>query len=488
MTDHLLSLLIFSPIAASLVLGFVPATRERLIKSAALGASLLIFLLSLLLLSYGKGTSGFQFIEVYPWISMWNSYYRIGVDGLSVPLVLLTTFLVPIGLLASWTIATRVKEFFILFLALEGTMIGAFVSLDLLLFYIFWEAMLIPMFFLVGVWGGKTRLRTAIKFFIFTMSGSLLLLLGVLILFNASNGSFDFTRLQLLDLPLSLQMILFVLFGISFFIKVPAFPLHSWLPDTHTEAPTAGSLILAAVLLKFGVYGLVRFCIPLFGDAVIAWQTPLLIIAVVGIVYGSLLSWVQTDIKRLVAYSSIAHMGSILLGIFSLNLEAMAGALFHMLSHGLTTGGLFLLVGMLYERTHTRQIEDYGGSARSMPLLAACFFIVTLGSIGLPGTNGFVGEFLILLGSFQVNPTLAALGTTGVILGAVYMLRLYQKVFFGPRTPLVEKTKVDLSLRELVIMLPIVLLVFILGVRPNPILTTFDQFLTPMMAKELNKR
>lgn len=484
---HLLSVLIFFPLLSGLGLAFIPRRWEGTIKKIAVLASLLTFGLSIVLLRAFSPTADFQFIEVAPWIRIWNSYYRLGIDGLSLYLVLLTTFLTPIGLLVSWRIEKRAKAFMILLLLLEASIIGAFVSLDLLLFYVFWEAMLIPMFFLVGIWGGKTRFQTAIKFFIFTMSGSLFLLIGILLIFHLSRGQLNVMDLYHIRFPLDMQYLLFALFGISFFIKIPAFPLHSWLPDTHTEAPTAGSLILAAVLLKLGIYGLMRFCLPLFPEAIVALKTPLMILSVVGIFYGSLLSWVQDDIKRLIAYSSIAHMGTIMLGIFSLNREAMVGGYFHMISHGLTTGGLFLLIGMLYERTHTREMRDYGGTARSMGVLATCFFIVTLGSIGFPGTNGFIGELLVLSGTFQVNRLLAVLGASGVVLGAVYMLRLYQKVFLGPRTALMERHKQDLSARELAVILPLIVFIIGLGIAPTAILKTAETSITPLIERVMSQ-
>ncbi|MDM7915000.1 MAG: NADH-quinone oxidoreductase subunit M, partial [Candidatus Eisenbacteria bacterium] len=434
----LLSLILGLPLAGSILLLFLPKDRPEASRLFALGISLATFVASLPLLAGFEKNAAMQFVENIPWITAFGIHYHLGVDGISLFLVLLTTFLTPVVVLSSWRdVRERVRAFHSMILLLEVGMLGAFVALDLFLFYIFWELMLIPMYVLIGVWGGPRRIYAAVKFVLYTIVGSLLMLVGILALYflhrgQTGVGTFDLIALRETALPPGTQAWLFGAFALAFAIKVPIWPLHTWLPDAHTEAPTAGSVILAGVLLKLGTYGFLRFAIPLFPDAAARFQPLLLTLAAIGIVYGALVAMVQTDIKKLVAYSSVSHLGYVMLGLFSFNLEAFSGALYQMLNHGLSTGALFLLVGILYERRHTRQIADYGGIAKRVPLYTAAFLLVTLSSIGLPGLNGFVGEFLILLGAFGANRTAAIVSTTGVVLGAAYMLWLTQRFLFGP--------------------------------------------------------
>ena len=423
-----------------------------------------------------------QFEMAVPWIRSFGIYYHVGIDGISLLLVLLTTFLTPLAILGSWqSIQSKVKEFFLFMLVLETGMIGTFVALDFFLFYVFWEVMLIPMYFLIGVWGGERRIYAAIKFFLYTMVGSVLMLVAIISLYLL-NGSTTFDFLEILHniqngqvvIRLDLQHWLFLAFFFAFAIKVPIFPLHTWLPDAHVEAPTAGSVILAGVLLKMGTYGIIRFCLPLFPESTITFAPYISILAVIGIVYGALVAMVQPDVKKLVAYSSVSHLGFVVLGIFSLNLQGMEGALIQMVNHGISTGALFLLVGMIYDRRHTRQISDFGGLATSLPAFSTFFMVVTLSSIGLPLMNGFVGEFLVLLGSFRANSTFAVIAASGVILSAVYMLWMYQRVVFGEITDSRNRKLVDLDIREKVILVPIVLMIFWIGIGSGPFLRTMD--------------
>jgi NADH-quinone oxidoreductase subunit M len=480
----MLSLLLFSPFIGIVLLFFVNKEKAALIKSIGVGTSVLSFLISLVLYYYFTPTfTGLQFIEKHPWIEGLDISYFIGVDGLSILLVMLTTFLTPLALIASWeSITVRLKEYVAMMLLLEVGMLGVFVASDLFLFYIFWEAMLIPMYFIIGIWGGKDRIYAAVKFFLYTMAGSLLMLIAILWLANYAStlpgGHFTTNLLTLYTLapsiPMDVQIWMFLAFALSFAIKVPLFPLHTWLPDAHVQAPTAGSVILAGVLLKMGTYGLIRYCLPLFPLAAFQFTPLMSTLAVIGIIYGALVAMVQTDVKKLVAYSSVSHLGFVVLGIFSMTEEGMQGAMIQMINHGLSTGALFLLVGMVYDRRHTREISQFGGLAKQMPVYATFFMIVTLSSIGLPGLNGFVGEFLILLGSFKSlffgTPLYAMIATTGVIFSAVYMLWMYQRVFFGKLTNPANQSLTDLTRREIAVLVPIVVFIVWIGVYPGTFL------------------
>jgi NADH-quinone oxidoreductase subunit M len=472
----LLSAIIFLP-SLGAVLAFL-INSEALVQRMALLTSALTFLISLIpFFLFDPSTAAMQFFEHYDWIPALGISYDVGVDGISLLLIVLTTFLMPLTLLASWdSIHARRREFVICMLFLESGMIGVFAAVDLFLFYVFWEATLIPMYFLIGVWGGPRRIYAAVKFILYTMTGSLLMLVAILALFFLHRGAtgeatFNLFQLLQLDLPLSIQRWLFLAFFLAFAIKVPLFPFHTWLPDAHVEAPTPGSVLLAAVLLKMGAYGFVRFCLPLFPEASIEATRIIALLAVVGIIYGALMALVQPDMKKLVAYSSVSHLGFVILGIFAFNSQGLDGAVLQMVNHGLSTGALFLLVGMIYDRRHTRLIADYGGVAKVMPMFAAFFLVVSLSSIGLPGLNGFIGEFLALLGAFQALPTFAVIAALGVILAAVYMLWMYQRVMFGEVVQEENRHLRDLNLREVVVLVPIVLVIVWIGMYPQPFLT-----------------
>jgi NADH-quinone oxidoreductase subunit M len=475
----LLSTIIFLPSLGAL-LAFLIASEE-LVKRMALITSILTFFVSLIpFFLFDPSTAAMQFFERYDWIPALGISYEVGIDGISLLLIVLTTFLMPLTILASWdSIQARRREFMICMLFLESGMIGVFAAIDLFLFYVFWEATLIPMYFLIGVWGGPRRIYAAVKFILYTMAGSLLMLVAILALYflhRQATGEATFNLFQLvqLDLPLSTQRWLFLAFFLAFAIKVPLFPFHTWLPDAHVEAPTAGSVILAGVLLKMGTYGFVRFCLPIFPEASIEATSIIALLAVVGIIYGALMALVQTDIKKLVAYSSVSHLGFVMLGIFAFNSQGLDGGVIQMVNHGLSTGALFLLVGMIYDRRHTRLIADFGGLAKVTPIFAAFFLVVSLSSIGLPGLNGFVGEFLVLLGAFQAMPTFAVIGALGVILAAVYMLWMYQRVMFGEVTHAENKHLTDLNLREVVVLVPIVLAIVWIGMYPQPFLKRME--------------
>ena len=477
MTFPILSSLVALPLAGCVLLLFVgnaDGRRSGFIRQIAFVTSLLVFALTLLLWARFDGASPeFQFVERVPWIPAFGIDYFMGVDGISLFLVVLTGFLTPIALLSSWgSIEKKVKEFSIFILALEAAMIGVFLALDLFLFYVFWDAMLIPMYFLIGIWGYDRRIYAAVKFILYTMAGSVLMLvaiLGLAWMHQQATGSYSFDLLALyaLEVPAATQFWFFLAFALAFAIKVPLFPFHTWLPDAHVEAPTAGSIILAGVLLKMGTYGLVRFAFPLFPEAA-AYFAPLLgVLAVVGIIYGALVAMVQPDMKKLVAYSSVSHLGFVVLGICAMNLQGIQGAVYQMLAHGVSTGGLFLLVGMLSDRRHTRLIAEYGGLKEVMPRLTAVFLIITLASIGLPTLNGFIGEFLILLGTFAADWRFAAFAATGVILSAVYMLWMVQRVYYGPVTNPKNAKLPDLSVREWAAAAPLVAAAILMGVVPT---------------------
>jgi NADH-quinone oxidoreductase subunit M len=453
--NHLLTVLIFFPALGALALMILRADDHAWIRRMALVVGTFEFLLSLLLIpGVPPGSAGYKLELNIPWITSPQIHYHVGVDGLSVFLVILTTFLTPISILASWnSVHHRVKEFFVMLLMLELGVVGVFLSLDLFLFFLFWEVMLIPMAFLIGIWGHERRIYAAVKFVLYTMAGSILMLVGILWLYNAT-GTFDLVEIQralqtgLLVLPAQTEMLLFLAFFVAFAIKVPLFPLHTWLPDAHVEAPTAGSVILAGVLLKMGTYGMMRFCLPLFPLASRKSAPYVAVLAIIGIIYGALVALVQPNLKKLVAYSSVSHLGFVVLGIFSFNPNGMQGAIYQMLAHGISTGALFLLVGMLYDRRHTFEIVQYGGLATPMPRLSAFFLFVVLSSLGLPMLNGFIGEYLILLGTYVVHWQWAAWAATGVILSACYLLWSYQRVFFGAVTVEKNKTLPDASERE----------------------------------------
>ena len=499
-----LTIVTFLPLAAALLLVLVSLAFGRLgwdglpdpvWRGVGLLSTVFNFVLSLALYAgFDPVNPGYQFVEFVPWLPDFGIDYFVGIDGISLFLVLLTTFLMPITLLASWKdIDKSVKSYVFFMLFLETGMLGAFVSLNLFQFYVFWEVMLIPMYFIIGIWGGARRVYAAIKFFLFTMAGSLLMLLAMLVIYYLAweqTGVFD---LNLVSPPGSSapgllatlipvddptwwknQYWLFAAFALAFAIKVPMVPLHTWLPDAHVEAPTAGSVMLAGVLLKMGSYGFLRFALPLFPAAVADFTPLILTLSVVGIVYGSLVAMVQPDLKKLVAYSSVAHMGFVMLGIFALNPTGMNGSVLQMVNHGLSTGALFLLVGMLYERRHTRQIEDFGGVAKPMPVFAAFFGLVTMSSIGLPMLNGFVGEFLILVGAFMSHPKVAVIATSGVVLAAAYMLWMFRRVMFGPIEHDENRGLLDLDLREKIVMVAIAVPIVWIGVYPEPFLRRIE--------------
>jgi len=463
----LLSLLIFVPVAGGVLL---LAVREaRAARWIALLFSLVEVALCIpLLTEFNRAVPHMQFGESVAWIKDWNIHYRIGVDGISVLFVALTALLTTISILVSWTaIQDRVREFMIAMLLLEAGMIGVFVALDLFLFYIFWEAMLIPMYLLIGIWGGPNRLYAAIKFFLYTLVGSVLMLVAILAVYFTAGGTFDVLALMNHQFGRTFQLWAFAAFFAAFAVKVPMFPFHTWLPDAHVEAPTAGSIILAGILIKMGAYGFLRFSLPLFPDAAIAWTPAIMVLSVVAVIYGAYMAFAQTDFKKLIAYSSVSHMGFVTLGIFALNSQGVEGGLLQMINHGISTGALFLAVGVIYERTHTRMIADYGGIAAKVPVYATFLMIITLSSIGLPGTNGFIGEFSILLGAFQYKAVYAVIASIGIILGAGYMLWLYQRVAFGTVTNPHNEHLQDMNLREVVAALPLVVLVFWIGLYPN---------------------
>jgi NADH-quinone oxidoreductase subunit M len=471
-----LSILLAVPVIGAGLLILAPRRHAQVLFTIALVASALDFFWSLKIFTLFDGGNGaMQLVERAAWMPAFGIEYIVGIDGISLFLVLLTTLLMPIAILASWSVQDRVKEYLIFMLLLETGMLGAFVALDLFLFYVFWEVMLVPMYFLIGVWGGTRRIYAALKFVVYTMAGSLLMLVAIIYLAarhaqTEQALTFDLLKLYSLHLPLDQQMWLFLAFALSFAIKVPLFPFHTWLPDAHVEAPTAGSVILAGVLLKLGTYGFLRFAIPLFPDAALAAGPFIVALAVIGIIYGAVVAMMQSDIKKLVAYSSVSHLGFVMLGLFALNLHGVEGGIYQMLNHGLSTGALFLLVGMIYERRHTRLIADFGGLWKQLPVFSAMLMVVMLSSIGLPGLNGFVGEFLILLGSFGATPYWTAVAATGVILGAIYMLWMYRRVIFGALANPANEKLADLNAREICLLAPILFLIVLMGVYPRPFL------------------
>ena len=468
------------PLVAGLLVLLLPA---RLAKYAALVASLIEFAISIPLWWRFVPSGGMQFVVDQPWIAVWGIHFTVGLDGISLFLVLLTTFLMPLSVLGSWSYITkRERGFYALLLVLTTGMIGVFVSLDLFLFYVMWEVMLIPMYFIIGVWGGDNRLYAAIKFFIYTFVGSLLMLVAILVLYvhaGQATAVYSFAYAHLLSQIKDLGPVAWWLFGaffLAFAIKVPLFPLHTWLPDAHVEAPTAGSVILAGILLKMGTYGFLRFALPFFPAVALnpAVQLVIVTLSLIGIIYGGLVAMVQPDFKKLIAYSSVAHLGFVMLGIWALTLQSVQGALLVMINHGISTGALFFLVGMIYERRHTRLLEAYGGIARVVPLFAAILTIVSLSSIALPGTNGFVGEFLVLLGSFRTYPVATAIATTGVIVAAAYLLTALQRVIYNPLANPENEKLPDLSWREMAVLVPLVVGILWLGIYPKPFLQRME--------------
>ncbi len=473
------------PLLGAAVLALVPREHHAAHRWLSFVFSVVAFLVSLSIwVNFDASLAGFQLVEDRAWLPF-GIRYTLGVDGISLLLVMLTTFLTPLTILGAFSsIEKRVKEFYIAMLLLETSMVGTLVALDMVLFYVFWEFMLIPMYLIIGVWGGPRRIYAAVKFFLFTFVGSVLMLVGILFLHVKAGGdTFSYLDFLRLDVPVREQMWLFAAFGLAFAIKVPVFPFHTWLPDAHVEAPTPGSVILAGVLLKMGTYGFLRFAIPLFPEAAGAFVVPVMVLAVVGIVYGSLMAYAQDDVKKLVAYSSVAHLGFVMLGMFALTTEAVQGSILQMVNHGVSTGALFLLVGVLYERRHTRLIDAYGGIARPMKVFAAILVIITLSSIGLPGTNGFVGEFLILAGTFRealsapgdfgaanfktAGVVFGVLAASGVLLGAIYLLTMVRKVLFGPITHPENERLRDVGAREFAVLASLVVCVFWIGVFPN---------------------
>ncbi|MDO5674456.1 MAG: NADH-quinone oxidoreductase subunit M [bacterium] len=466
----LLSVLIFFPVLGGISLLFVERKIET-VRLVALVVSLfeLVFTLPIFFL-FDKGTHLMQFREQHDWITALNINYALGIDGISVLFILLTALITVLCVLVSWeSIQDKAKEFYISLLVLEGAMMGVFCALDFFLFYVFWEAMLIPMFLIIGVWGGPNRLYATIKFFLYTLGGSLLMLVGIILLYLAGGRTFDVLALAGQAYPFKLQLLVFWLFFAAFAVKVPMWPVHTWLPDAHTEAPTAGSVILAGVLIKMGAYGFLRFSLPILPQATMAMLTPMLVLSVIAIVYGALICLAQTDLKRLIAYSSVSHMGFVTLGLFALNQQGLEGSILQMINHGLVTGALFLAIGIVYERTHTREIAAYGGLATTMPVFAGFFMVFTLAAVGLPGTNGFIGEWLILLGAFRSQPVYAVIAATGLILGAWYMLWLYQRIFFNAVGEKVQSLS-PLNTREIVTLAPLVLLIFWIGIYPDALL------------------
>jgi NADH-quinone oxidoreductase subunit M len=464
------------PLAAAILLLLIPnadGRRDGAVKAIALGLSLVAFAVTLAIWwSFDATQADFQLVERVPWIPAFGIDYYIGVDGISLLLIVLTGFLTPIAILSSWeSVDRKVKEFCVFILALEAAMIGVFISLDLFLFYVFWDAMLIPMYFLIGIWGYDQRIYAAVKFMLYTMAGSVLMLiaiLGLAYLHSEATGSytFDLLRLYTLDIAPETQRWFFLAFALAFAIKVPLFPFHTWLPDAHVQAPTAGSVILAGVLLKMGTYGLLRFAFPLFPAAAFEFAPWIALLAVIGIIYGALVAMVQPDMKKLVAYSSVSHLGFVVLGICAMNVQGVQGAVYQMLAHGISTGGLFLVVGMLSDRRHTRLISEFGGLKSVMPRLTAVFLIITLASIGMPGLNGFIGEFLILVGAFRWDPRFVVGAGLGVILSAVYMLWMFQRVYYGPVTHEENATLPDLRRHEWASAVPLCAMALFMGIFP----------------------
>jgi NADH-quinone oxidoreductase subunit M len=487
---HYLSLVLFTPLIGALVLLLVPKENQNAIRWVANITATIGFLISIPLWFWFNPQGGdFQFVERAAWIPSVGAEYFLGVDGLSTLLVLLTTLMGCIAVLSSWTAITeRVKEYYIFLLILQTGMLGAFMSLDFLLFFLFWEVMLVPMYFLIGIWGSANRLYSAIKFLLYTLVGSVIMLLGILALYFYAHSvtgvySFDVTAFQKLNVPFNLQWWIFLAFFLGFAVKVPMFPFHTWLPDAHTDAPTAGSVILAAVMLKMGTYGFLRFSLPILPDATRSFVPMMVTLSIIGIIYGALVALAQKDWKRLVAYSSVSHMGMVMLGMFALNPVGLTGSIIQQLNHGISTGALFLIVGIVYERRHTRELSEYGGLSKVMPVYAAVFLIMTMSSIGLPALNGFIGELLILQGTFVANKVWALFAGAGVVLGAAYMLYLFQRTMFGKVENPKNERLLDLSHREFATFAPLLILAFWMGLYPAPFLRRLDTSVQHIMAR-----
>jgi NADH-quinone oxidoreductase subunit M len=486
----LLSLILFTPLVGAVLLLFVSRQNENAIKWIANVFGALGFLVSVpLWFWYNPQNPEYQFVERATWIPSIGADYFLGVDGFSVLLILLTTLMGVIAILSSWAaISERVKEYYVFLLVLQTGMLGAFMALDFLLFFLFWEVMLVPMYFLIGIWGSDRRLYSAIKFFLYTLVGSVVMLLGILALYfsyHTATGmyTFDITRFQGHTFPANLQWWVFLAFFLGFAIKVPMFPFHTWLPDAHTDAPTAGSVILAAVLLKMGTYGFIRFSLPILPDASRGFVPMIVTLSIIGIVYGALVAMAQRDWKRLVAYSSVSHMAMVMLGMFALNPVGITGSIVQQLNHGISTGALFLLVGLVYERRHTREISEYGGLSKVMPVYAAIFLVITMSSIGLPALNGFIGELLILQGVFAVNRLWAGVAAAGIVLGAAYMLWLYQRTMFGKIENAKNETLPDVGTREVALFVPLIILAVWIGLYPSPFLRRIDSSVSRVIAR-----
>jgi len=467
----ILTVIVFLPMLGCFAL--LLQRSQRLIRWTSLVTTVATLILALpLLTTFDKSTHLMQFVETHPWIPVWGIEYAVGVDGISVLFVVLSTLLSVLCVAVSWrAIDSRVKEFFLALLVMETAMIGVFVSLNLFLFFLFWELMLIPMFLLIGVWGGPNRVYAAIKFVLFTLAGSVFMLIGIIVLYQSAGGTFDFRALAETRLPTGLQLWLFFAFFAAFAVKVPMFPLHTWLPDAHTEAPTAGSVILAGILLKMGAYGFIRLSLPLFPDAVDLLIVPMLILSLAAIIYGAYVTLTQSDVKRLIAYSSVSHMGFVTLGIFTLRAGGVEGGILQMINHGIVTGALFLCVGIIYERTHTREIEDYGGLSRLAPVFATFLGIFSLAAIGMPGMNTFIGEFLVISAAFARATIYGVFAIAGVLLGVTYMCWLFYRLVIREPRPKMEETVVDLGPREVLLLVPLVVLVILIGVQPELVLS-----------------
>ena len=486
----LLSLIMFTPLIGAILLLFVSRRNENAIRWIANIFTAVGFLVSVpLWFWYNPQNAEYQFVERIAWIPSIGAEYFLGVDGFSVLLILLTTLMGFIACLSSWeAITERMKEYYIFLLVLQTGMLGAFMALDFLLFFLFWEVMLVPMYFLIGIWGSANRLYSAIKFFLYTLVGSVVMLLGILAVYfsyHAVTGvySFDITRYQAHNFPTDLQWWVFLAFFLGFAIKVPMFPFHTWLPDAHTDAPTAGSVILAAVLLKMGTYGFIRFSLPILPDATRAFVPMMVTLSIIGIIYGALVAMAQRDWKRLVAYSSVSHMAMVMLGMFALNPVGITGSIVQQLNHGISTGALFLLVGVVYDRRHTREISEYGGLSKVMPVYAAIFMLMTLSSIGMPALNGFIGELLILQGIFAVSIWWGAVGAAGIVLGAAYMLWLYQRTMFGKVENPKNEALPDVGFREFALFAPLIVLAVWIGLYPSPFLRRLDTSVTRVIAR-----
>src|SRR5499425_166019 len=490
MDQHYLSIILFTPLVGAFILLLVNKKNENAIRWIANIVTFIGFLISVpLWFQYNPQNADFQMVERAPWIPSIGAEYFLGVDGLTTLLILLTTMMGFIACLSSWTAITeRVKEYYIFLLVLQTGMLGAFMSLDFLLFFLFWEVMLVPMYFLIGIWGSANRLYSAIKFFLYTLVGSVVMLLGILALYFYNHSvtgtyTFDVTQFHKLAVPFNLQWWVFLAFFLGFAIKVPMFPFHTWLPDAHTDAPTAGSVILAAVLLKMGTYGFIRFSLPILPDASRTFVPMIVALSIIGVLYGALVAMAQRDWKRLVAYSSVSHMAVVMLGMFALNPVGITGSIVQQLNHGISTGALFLIVGIVYERRHTREISEYGGLSKVMPVYAAVFLVMTMSSIGLPTLNGFIGEFLILQGVFVTSKVWAAFAASGVVLGAAYMLYLYQRTMFGKIENPKNERLLDLTNREFATFAPLLVLAVWMGIYPAPFLRRIEASVQHIVAR-----